>query len=269
MALSPNMNVMLRAAEKAARSLVRDFGEVEQLQVSQKGPADFVSAADHRSEQIIFEELSKARKDFGFLMEERGEIKGTSNSRFIVDPLDGTTNFLHGIPHWNITIALEENGEIVAGIVYDPIKDEMFRAEKGGGAFMMNKRLRVSGRRDLSSSLIATGMIAPMRATHKNHSRQVNAVAARTGDVRRFGSAALDLAYVAAGRYEGYWESNLKPWDIAAGCLIVKEAGGFVSSIQGSDNPVYNGNIVAANHSLFDELKKTLVAASAEKDAAV
>lgn len=269
MALSPTMNVMLRAVEKAARSLTRDFGEVEQLQVSMKGPGDFVSAADMRAEKILHEELLKARPGFGFLMEEQGEIAGTDGEyRWIIDPLDGTTNFLHGLPHWAISVALEFRGEIVAGVVYDPIKDEMFRAEKGGGAFMMNKRLRVSGRRDLSSSLIATGMIAPMRATHKNHSRQVNAVAARTGDVRRFGSAALDLAYVAAGRYEGYWESNLKPWDIAAGCLIVKEAGGFVSSIQGSDNPVYNGNIVAANHSLFDELKKTLVAASAEKDAA-
>lgn len=268
MALSPNMNVMLRAAEKAARSLIRDFGEVEQLQVSQKGPADFVSAADHRSEEILFEELSHARKDWGFLMEERGEIKGSAPYRFIIDPLDGTTNFLHGIPHWNITIAIEENGEIVAGIVYDPIRDEMFRAEKAAGAFLRNKRLRISGRRDFSQALIATGMIAPQKPTHKHQLAQVEAVASKTGDVRRFGSAALDLAYVAAGRLEGYWEYNLKPWDVAAGSIIVKEAGGFISSIHGNDNPVYSAGVVAGNGKIFDELKRTLVTASAEKDAA-
>ncbi|MFN3827473.1 MAG: inositol monophosphatase family protein [Micavibrio sp.] len=269
MALSPNMNVMLRAAEKAARSLVRDFGEVEQLQVSQKGPADFVSAADHRSEEIIYEELSRARKDFGFLMEERGEIKGSSNFRFIVDPLDGTTNFLHGIPHWNITIAIEENDEIVAGIVYDPIRDEMFRAEKAMGAFLRNKRLRISGRRDFSQSLIATGGISPLHPTRKNMLPQVEAVTKKSGDVRRMGAAALDLAYVAAGRFEGFWEYDLKPWDVAAGGLIVKEAGGFISSLHGNDNPVYNGNVVAANGKIFDELKKTIVSATANnKDAA-
>ncbi|QQG35436.1 MAG: inositol monophosphatase [Micavibrio aeruginosavorus] len=268
MALSPNMNVMLRAAEKAARSLIRDFGEVEQLQVSQKGPADFVSAADHRSESILYEELSKARRDWGFLMEERGEIKGSSPYRFIIDPLDGTTNFLHGIPHWNITIAIEENEEVVAGIVYDPVRDEMFRAEKSAGAFLRNKRLRISGRRDFAQSLIATGMIAPQKPAHKNQLGQVEAIASKTGDVRRMGAAALDLSYVAAGRLEGYWEYNLKPWDIAAGMLIVKEAGGFISSIHATDNPVYNGNIVAGNGKIFDEFKKTLINASAEKDAA-
>ncbi|MCM2344286.1 MAG: inositol monophosphatase [Alphaproteobacteria bacterium] len=268
MALSPNMNVMLRAAEKAARSLIRDFGEVEQLQVSQKGPADFVSAADHRSESILYEELSKARKDWGFLMEERGEIKGSSPYRFVIDPLDGTTNFLHGIPHWNITIAIEENQEIVAGIVYDPVRDEMFRAEKSAGAFLRNKRLRISGRRDFSQSLIATGMIAPQKPTHKNQLSQVEAVSRKAGDVRRMGAAALDMSYVAAGRFEGFWEYNLKPWDIAAGMLIVKEAGGFVSSIHANDNPLYNGNIVAGNGKIFDELKRTLLSASAEKDAA-
>lgn len=268
MALSPNMNVMLRAAEKAARSLIRDFGEVEQLQVSQKGPADFVSAADHRSEAILYEELSRARKDWGFLMEERGEVQGSSPYRFIIDPLDGTTNFLHGIPHWNITIAIEENGEIVAGIVYDPIRDEMFRAEKAAGAFLRNKRLRISGRRDFSQALIATGMIAPKKPTHKHQLNQVEAVAGKTGDVRRSGAAALDLAYVAAGRLEGFWEYNLKPWDVAAGSIIVKEAGGFISSIHGNDNPVYTSGIVAGNGKIFDELKKTLVGAAAEQDAA-
>lgn len=268
MALSPNMNVMLRAVEKAARSLLRDFGEVEQLQVSQKGPADFVSAADHRSEQILFEELSHARKDWGFLMEERGEVKGSGPYRFIVDPLDGTANFLHGIPHWNITIAIEENGEIIAGVVYDPIRDEMFRAEKSTGAFLRNKRLRISGRKEMAQSMIATGTPALSRGDYKQFMPQAEAVMKKTAGLRRMGAAALDLAYVAAGRYEGYWEHNLKPWDLAAGALIVKEAGGFISSIHGNDNPIYNGSIVAGNAKIFDELKKTLVTASAEKDAA-
>lgn len=268
MALSPNMNVMLRAAEKAARSLLRDFGEVEQLQVSQKGPADFVSAADHRSEEILYEELSRARKDWGFLMEERGEIKGSAPYRFIIDPLDGTNNFLHGIPHWNITIAVEENGEIVAGIVYDPIRDEMFRAEKASGAFLRNKRLRISGRKDLSQSMIATGTPALTRGDYQQYMPQMLAVMQKTSGLRRMGAAALDLAYVAAGRFEGFWEYNLKPWDIAAGGLIVKEAGGFISSIHGNDNPVYNGNVVAGNGKVFDELKKTLLNATPEKDAA-
>ncbi len=268
MALSPNMNVMLRAAEKAARSLIRDFGEVEQLQVSQKGPADFVSAADHRSEDILFEELSRARKDWGFVTEKRGEIKGSAPYRFIVDALEGTTNFLHGIPHWSMSIAIEENGEVVAGIIYDPVRDEMFRAEKAAGSFLRNKRLRISGRRDFSQSLIATGLIAPKKPTHKNQVAQVEAVAMKAGDVRRFGSAALDLSYLAAGRLEGFWEYGLKPWDVAAGSIIVKEAGGFISALHGNDNPVYASGIVAGNGKIFDELKKTLVSVAAEKDAA-
>lgn len=268
MALSPNMNVMLRAAEKAARSLIRDFGEVEQLQVSQKGPADFVSAADRRSEEILHEELSRARNDWGFVMEKRGEIKGSAPYRFIVDALEGTTNFLHGIPHWAMSIAIEENGEVVAGIIYDPIRDEMFRAEKAAGSFLRNKRLRISGRRDFSQSLIATGMVAPKKAAYKHQVAQVEAVAAKAGDVRRFGSAGLDLCYVAAGRLEGYWECNLNPWEVAAGSIIVKEAGGFISSLHGNDNPVYASGVVAANGKIFDELKKTLVTAAAEKDAA-
>src|SRR5687768_12366754 len=198
MALSPNMNIMLRAAEKASKSLIRDFGEVEQLQVSLKGPGDFVSAADTRAEKIIHEELSKARPGFGFLMEEHGEIKGSDEeNRFIIDPLDGTTNFLHGLPHWAISIALEHRGEIVAGIVYDPIKDEMFRAEKGGGAFMRNKRLRVSGRKDLALSVIAAGAPALSRNNQDVYLRQLEALLKSVAGVRRYGAASLDLAYVA------------------------------------------------------------------------
>lgn len=268
MALSPNMNVMLRAAEKAARSLIRDFGEVEQLQVSQKGPGDFVAAAERRAEDMLYDELAYARKDWGFLMKSRAEVKGAAPYRFIINSLDGTTNFLHGIPHWGMSIAIEENGEVVAGIVYDPVRDEMFRAEKAAGSFLRNKRLRISGRRDLAQSLIATGTTAPKKPGYQHQLAQLEAVTLKTGDVRRFGTPALDLSYVAAGRLEGYWEHGLKPWDSAAGNIIVKEAGGFISSIQGNDNPVYAAALVAGNGKVFDELKRTLISATKEKDAA-
>ena len=209
MALSPTMNVMLRAVEKAARSLTRDFGEVEQLQVSLKGPGDFVSAADMRAEKILHEELLKARPGFGFLMEERGEVAGTDGEyRWIIDPLDGTTNFLHGLPHWAISVALEFRGEIVAGVVYDPIKDEMFRAEKGGGAFMRNKRLRVSGRKDLNLSVIASGDPAIQNPNKARYLRQTELLMKSVAGIRRYGAASLDLTYVASGRYEGYWEEE-------------------------------------------------------------
>jgi len=259
---SPDLNVMIKAAEKAARSLIRDFGEVEQLQVSQKGPGDFVSAADKRAEEIIFEELKYARPKFGFLMEESGEIKGQGSDddkRFIIDPLDGTTNFLHGIPHWAISIAMEVRGEVTVGLVYDPIKDEMFTAEKGGGAFMRRKRLRVSGRRDLMMSTIACG--APRRAVVKQEKflREYQAVLRVAPGIRRFGAAALDLAYVAAGRYEGFWERDLKAWDIAAGLLIVREAGGYAKDIDSeSKNPIDTGDVLAANTNLYPELKKII-----------
>ena len=260
---SPDLNVMIKAAEKAARSLIRDFGEVEQLQVSQKGPGDFVSAADKRAEEIIFEELKTARPRFGFLMEESGEIAGTGNDdnkRFIIDPLDGTTNFLHGIPHWAISIALEIDGEVTIGLVYDPVKDEMFTAEKGGGAFFSRrKRLRVSGRRDLMQSTIACG--APRRAVVKQERflREYKAVLSVAPGIRRYGAAALDLAYVAAGRYEGFWERDLKAWDIAAGVLIVKEAGGYAKDIDSeSKNPIETGDVLASNTDLYSELKKII-----------
>ncbi|MGH1398312.1 MAG: inositol monophosphatase family protein [Alphaproteobacteria bacterium] len=264
-AQSPDLTVMIKAAEKAARDLIRDFGEVEQLQVSQKGPGDFVSAADRKAEKTIYEELKYARPKFGFLMEESGEVKGEgndANKRFIIDPLDGTTNFLHGIPHWAISIALEVDGEVTIGLVYDPIKDEMFTAEKNGGAFMRRKRLRVSGRRDLMMATIATG--APRRAV-KSQDRflqEYKAVLNVSPGLRRFGAAALDLCYVAAGRFEGFWERDLKAWDIAAGYLIVKEAGGFAGDIDDTrKNPIQTGNIIAANGELFQELKKVVKSA--------
>jgi myo-inositol-1(or 4)-monophosphatase len=251
---------MIKAAEKAAKSLVRDFGEVEQLQVSRKGPADFVSLADKRAEEIIFEELKKARPDYSFLMEEGGEVKGKDTERrWIIDPLDGTANFLHGIPQWAISIALEEKGILTVGLVYDPIKDEMFYAEKNGGAFLRRKRLRVSGRGNTDMAIIVTG--APRRASnnHELFFREQRAVWNTGAALRRMGAASLDLCYVAAGRFEGYWERELKPWDMAAGMLILREAGGFYSDIDNDkENPLKTGNIIASNAELFDNLKKTL-----------
>ncbi len=260
---SPDLMIMIRAAEKAAKSLIRDFGEVEQLQVSQKGPGDFVSAADRRAEKVLFEELQKARPDYTFLMEESGLVEGKDlTKRFIIDPLDGTTNFLHGIPHWAISIGLEVDGEMVAGLILDPIKDELFTAEKNGGAFMRRKRLRVSGRIDLMQATIATG--APRRSKDSQglFMREYQAMLGFTPGLRRFGSAALDLAYVAAGRYEGFWERDLKPWDIAAGLLIVKEAGGITGNIDDErTSPLQSGAVLATNSALFSDIKKVLKAA--------
>lgn len=257
------MNIMLRASERAARSLLRDFNEVENLQVSAKGPGDFVSAADRRAEEIIFNELKKARPEYGFLMEESGTVEGTDPEyRWLIDPLDGTTNFLHGLPHWAISIALEHKGEVVAGLIHDPVKDEIFHAEKGAGAFMRRRRLRVSGRQDLMLATIATG--APRRSleSRAQFMKEYNAIISVAPGLRRFGAAALDLAYVAAGRYEGFWERNLRPWDIAAGIIIVREAGGFVSDLDNKTaNPVETGNVLAANDRLFDSMSKILKAA--------
>jgi myo-inositol-1(or 4)-monophosphatase len=261
MAQSPIMNVMMGAAKDAARSLVRDFGEVEQLQVSQKGPGDFVSAADTRAEKIIYEALKYAYPKYSFLMEESGSIEGENTDYcWIVDPLDGTTNFLHGIPHWAISIALRVKGEIMFGLVYDPIKDEMFTAEKNGGAFIhRNKRLRVSGRRDLMNATIAVGAPRRTAASKEQFMKEYQAMMAVSPGLRRFGAAALDLAYVAAGRYEAFWERSLKSWDVAAGYLIVKEAGGFVCELNNDkQNPVDTGNILACNQGLSHDVKKVL-----------
>ncbi|MCB1782612.1 MAG: inositol monophosphatase [Alphaproteobacteria bacterium] len=259
---SPIMNIMLRASEKAARSLLRDFGEVENLQVSTKGPGDFVSAADRRAEEIIFEELNKARPGYSFLMEEGGAVKGeTTEFRWIIDPLDGTTNFLHGLPHWAISIGLEHKGEIIAGLIHDPVKDEIFHAEKGTGAFMRRRRLRVSGRGDLMLATIATGAPRRSKEQRERFIREYQAVLSVAPGLRRFGAAALDLAYVAAGRYEAFWERDLKAWDIAAGILIVKEAGGFISDIDNpSKNMLETGNVLAANDKIYNDLSRVLKA---------
>jgi len=253
------MNVMSRAADKAARALKRDFGEIENLQVSQKGPADFVSNADLKAERTLKEELGKARPDFGFLAEESGSTPGKdAGSRWIIDPLDGTTNFLHGLPHFAISIALEQAGEIVAGLIYDPIKNETFRAEKGVGAFLNDRRLRVSGRKHLAESLLATGIPFRGHGDPVRFSRQLDAAMRETAGVRRYGAAALDLAYVAAGRFDGFWEEGLSPWDMAAGLLIVREAGGYVSDLKGGHTMLDSGRILASNSHLHAPLQALL-----------
>jgi myo-inositol-1(or 4)-monophosphatase len=245
---SPIINVMAAAARKAARGLNRDFGEVEQLQVSVKGPGEFVSTADLQAERTLKTELLRARPGYGLLFEESGAVEGSDpRHRWIVDPLDGTTNFLHGIPHFAISIALERDGEIVAGLIYEPTRDEMFWAEKGVGAYLNDRRLRVSARRRLDEALIGTGIPYGARGDPATYLAALARVMAQTGGVRRFGAAALDLAYVAAGRYDGYWESGLFAWDIAAGLLLVREAGGFVSDLKGGQTMLTSGDVLAAN----------------------
>jgi len=252
---SPIINVMGNAALKAARGLIRDFGEVEQLQVSVKGPGDFVSTADLKAERTLKNELGKARPGYALLFEESGAAPGTDpHHRWIVDPLDGTTNFLHGIPHFAISIGLERDGEMVAGVIYDPTRDEMFWAEKGIGAYLNDRRLRVSGRRRLGEALIATGIPFREHGNHPDYLAGLAAIMAETSGVRRFGSAALDLAYVAAGRYDGFWEVGLQPWDIAAGLLLVREAGGYVTDFAGRPNTMESGEVLAANAHLHQPL---------------
>ena len=257
---SANCEMMVRAAIKAARGLVRDFGEVEQLQVSQKGPADFVSNADHRAERILKEELRRARPEFGFLMEESGEEVGSQpQNRWLVDPLDGTTNFLHGLPHFAVSVALEQFGEITAAVVYDPIRDELFWADKGGGAYVNDRRLRVSARKELGQALVGCGLpVQTWRGREKGFTAQMNAVADHVAGLRRLGTASLDLAWVAAGRQDGFWEYGLKPWDIAAGILLVREAGGRVGRLEGDDDLLAEGTLVAATGGLFPKLAELL-----------
>jgi myo-inositol-1(or 4)-monophosphatase len=252
------ITVMERAVRKAGRALTRDFGEVEHLQVSVKGPGDFVSVADRRAETTLREELQRARPGYGLLMEESGEIAGDGVHRWIIDPLDGTTNFLHSIPHFAISIALERGKDIVAGMVYNPVQDEMFWAERGQGAFLNDRRLRVSARRDLASAVIGTGIPFQTRGDHPVYLRSLAAVMERTAGVRRMGSAALDLAYVAAGRFDGFWEAGLAPWDIAAGMLMVREAGGFVEDLGGRENVLATGDILATNAHLLGPLGRVL-----------
>ena len=242
------INVMAGAARKAARGLNHDFGEVEQLQVSRKGPADFVSTADRRAERVLIEELRRARPRYGVLSEESGAQAGADTSnRWIVDPLDGTLNFLHGNPHFCLSLALERDGEIFAGAVYDPLRDELFWAEKGAGAYLNDRRLRVSARQQLREAVLATGIRFMGEPERPRFLARLEAMMALSGGFRRFGAAALDLAYVAAGRYDGFWEAGLEPWDIAAGILLVSEAGGFVSTLDGGAEMLESGDVVAAN----------------------
>jgi myo-inositol-1(or 4)-monophosphatase len=261
------ITVMQRAVRKAAPRLRRDYNEVEQLQVSRKGPADFVSMADKRAEQTIVDELRYARPDWGLVLEEGGEIEGNPDKpRWIVDPLDGTTNFLHGIPHFAISIAVEEKrpdgrGEISHGMVYQPLTDEEFWAEKGRGAWLNERRLRVSARRDLIESIIGTGIPHCGRGIPENWGKIYSAVAPEVAGIRRFGSAALDLAWVAAGRIDGFWEDDLDIWDTAAGVILVKEAGGFVTDYRGSDRSFERREYVAASGGLHSKLQKLVAGA--------
>jgi myo-inositol-1(or 4)-monophosphatase len=256
---SANVNVMIKAARKAARGLIRDFGEVENLQASSKGPGDFVSRADIKAEQVIRDELTEARPNYGWLGEESEEVKGTDPTRrWIVDPLDGTSNYLHGIPHWAVSIALEHKGEIVAGVIYDPAKDEMFVAEKGAGAYVNDRRIRVSGRREMIEMLFGTGIPFGGSRDLPRTLRELAALTPRTAGIRRMGAAALDLAYVAAGRLDGFWEHGLKPWDMAAGLLMVREAGGFVGPFDEGADIFESQGVIAANANAFEPLAKVL-----------
>jgi len=261
---SPILNVMSGAAKRVGRSLVRDYGEVDKLQVSLKGPADFVSSADRKADQYLRDLLGKARPDWGFLTEEGVETKGNDpENRWIIDPLDGTTNFLHGLPHFCISIAHQRGREIVAGLVYDPLRDETFAAEKGAGAYLNDQRLRVSARRHLAESVLATGIPTIRGAdTVAPFLKQLATLSTKVSAIRRFGSAALDLAYVAAGRFDGYWESDLKPWDMAAGLVLVREAGGFVTDLTGGGSMLESGNVLATNPDLHQPVIKLLAAAA-------
>lgn len=259
---SPNLNVMIKAARRAASSLRRDFNEVENLQVSMKGAGDFVSKADIKAEQIIRDILMEARPNYGWLAEESEETEGRDGMhRWIVDPLDGTTNFLHGLPHWAVSIALERKGEIVSAVVYDPAKDEMFTAEKGSGAWMNDRRLRVSGRREMIAMIFATGVPFAGSKLLPKTLQELARLMPRCAGVRRWGAAALDLAYVAAGRYDGFWERGIKPWDVAAGALLVREAGGLVGPLDGDGDPIADGRIVAANAEIFETFSALLAEA--------
>ncbi len=253
------LNVMIAAARKAARALKRDFGELEKLQVSLKGPANFVSSADKRAEETIYAELSRARPGYGFLGEEGGKRAGADSSHtWIVDPLDGTTNFLHGIPQFAISIALQREGAVVAGLIYNPAIEELFVAEKGKGAFLNEQRIRVAGRKQLAESVIACGLPHIGRGNLALARKETGAIQERVAGLRRFGAAALDLAWVAAGRLDGYWERDIKPWDMAAGLILVREAGGYVSDADGGEDPLATGNIAAGNEAILKELVKVL-----------
>jgi myo-inositol-1(or 4)-monophosphatase len=256
------LNIMVGTAIKAGRSLTKDFGEVENLQVSKKGPADFVSLADKRAEEICFAELTKARPTYSFLGEEGTEVTGTDGQhRWIVDPLDGTTNFLHGIPMFAVAIALERNQEIVASVIYNPVMDELFTAEKGGGAWLNDrKRLRVAGRKHLADSVIVTGINSRGSADDLLQLKQLAMIAPAAAGIRRTGSASTDLAWLAAGRFDGYWENQLAPWDVAPGALMVREAGGTITDHSGTPGHIWNGQVVAGNETIQGQLLKAIKA---------
>jgi myo-inositol-1(or 4)-monophosphatase len=253
------INVMVKAARRAGRSLKRDLGEIEHLQVSLKGPANFVSLADKRAEEMLYEDLAKARPGYGFIGEEGGRREGSDKSHtWIVDPLDGTTNFLHGIPQFSISIALQRDGTLIAGVIYNPANDELYIAERGKGAFLNDQRLRVAGRRRLDECVIACGLPHIGRGNHEQLRAEMTELQKRVAGLRRFGAASLDMAFVAAGRLDGYWERNLQPWDIAAGQLMIRESGGIVSGIQGDDDPLQTGHVVCGNDYVHGELVKIL-----------
>ena len=256
---SPKINLIMNACQKASRPLIRDFGEIENLQVSSKAPGDFVSSADKRTEKIIIEELQKASPDYGIISEEIGVInKANENNRWIIDPIDGTFNFLHGIPQFAISIAYEENKEILCGVVFNPITNEMFCAEKGNGAYLNNSRIRVSGKKKIENAMIVTGGPKQIsKIKEKIFSEYLN-ISEKVANVRKFGSAALDMAYVACGRFDAYWQRELNYWDIAAGIIIVKEAGGFINFFEEDKNNLLNKNIIASNPTIHEELRELL-----------
>jgi myo-inositol-1(or 4)-monophosphatase len=253
------MNVMVKAARRAGRSLKRDLGEIEHLQVSLKGPANFVTLADRRAEEMLYEDLTKARPGYGFIGEEGGTREGADKSHtWIVDPLDGTTNFLHGLPQFAISIGLQREGVMIAGLIYNPANDELYIAERGKGAFLNDQRLRVASRRNLNECVIACGLPHIGRGDHNLARAEMTAIQNKVAGLRRFGAASLDLAFVAAGRLDGYWERNLQPWDIAAGLIILREAGGTISGIAGDDDPLKTGNVICGNEYVHAELVKLL-----------
>lgn len=260
---SATITVMIRAAFAAAKAMKRDFGEVEHLQVSEKGPGDFVSHADIKVERVLRESLLGTRSEYGFLGEESNEVKGDGRNRWIVDPIDGTNNFVHGVPHFAISIGLERDGEIIAGVIYQPISDELFWAEKGSGAFVdtpnaRSRRLRVSGRKDPAQSLIATGMPLIGKGDHPAYQRSLAAVMEQTSGIRRWGAASLDLAFVAAGRFDAFWEFGLKPWDVAAGIIMVREAGGLIGDIAGQPYALGGPSLLASNFAIRDPMVEIL-----------
>jgi myo-inositol-1(or 4)-monophosphatase len=257
---SPQINLITRACMKASRSLIRDFGEIENLQVSSKGPGDFVSSADKRTEKILIEELQKAHPEYGIITEETGIInKSNTKNRWIIDPIDGTMNFLNGVPQFAISVAYEEDNEIKCGVIFNPITNEMFCAEKGNGAYLNNSRIRVSNKKKINDALVVTG--GPKQASKikdKIFSEYIN-VSKNVSNVRKFGSAALDMAYVACGRFDGYWQRELNYWDIAAGIVILKEAGGFIDFFEEDTRLPLKKNILASNSNIHDELKELII----------